>query len=328
MRRREIITLLGGAAVVWPHAVSAQQPGGMRTIGVLNGNANDKVEQASLAAFRSGLAALGWTEGRNVRFVLRYADGKVSRLPALATELVNLAPDAVLSITPSAIVVLKQKTRSIPIVFVRSTDPISLGVVSSVARPGGNITGFASFDYPITTKWLQLLTEVAPRVRRVVTTFNKNNVAWPNYFHALEPAAKAAGISVIKLRIQSVGDIQRFADIGAEPRAGVIVLPDPFTFSHRADIIAAVARHQLPAIYGLPEFTASGGLMSYGPNFTEQFHQAASYVDRILRGTKPTDLPVQYPNKYYLSINLKTANALGLAVPQSLLIQADEVIRA
>jgi len=299
----------------------------MRTIGVLNGNANDEVEQASFLAFRQGLQALGWMDGQNVRFDLRYANANINRIPTLAAELVNLAPDAILSVTPSVIVVLKQRTRSIPIVFVRVSDPVSLGVVDSLARPGGNITGFTSFDYPIGTKWLQLLKEIAPRITRVVLIFNPQNVATLGYRRSVKPAAKTAGISVTELQIGSMADIQRLADIGTEPRTGVIVLPDPFTLGHRAQIVRAAARRQLPAIYALPEFTASGGLMSYSPNFTEQFRQAASYVDRILRGAKPADLPIQNPTKYDLSINLKTAKALALTVPQSLLIQADEVLR-
>jgi putative ABC transport system substrate-binding protein len=218
-------------------------------------------------------------------------------------------------------------TQSIPIIFTRVTDPVSQGFVSSLARPGRNITGFADFPFSIGTKWLQLLKEVAPRIGQVALVYNPLNSVSPGFLRAVEGVLKSAGMNATELPIGSVNDFQRLAALGGKPGIGMITLPDPFTFAHRAELVKLAARHRLPAIYAVQGFTAAGGLISYAPSSVDPYRPAASYVDRILRGEKPADLPVQYPTKYELSINLKTAKALGLTIPPSLLIQADEVIR-
>ena len=327
MRRRDLITLLGGATIAWPSIAMAQQPAGVRKIGVLATAANDRALQARLAAFRQGLAARGWTEGQNVQFDTRYAGGDLQRFEIVATELVKSAPDAILAVSNGAVTPLKQRTRSIPIVFVGVIDPVGGGYVSSLSQPGGNITGFSMYDVDFLTKMLQLLREIAPRTTRAGLAYF-STASWAGRaIRSIEAAVKSARIDAIELPLRSVNDFQRIARLGDEPDTSLIVFPSPFALVHRAEIVKLAARYRLPAIYGLPDFTPTGGLMSYNSNLTESFRQAASYVDRILRGAKPGDLPVQNPTKYTLSINLKTAKALGLTVPQSLLIQADEVIK-
>lgn len=327
MNRRDLITLLGGATIAWPCVAMAQQPPGMRKIGAVSTTtANDRVWQTHFAAFRQGLAALGWSEGQNVQFEIRYAGGDPQRFQSLAAELVRSAPDVILATGSDAVLALKQRTRSIPIVFAGVVDPVTRGFVSSISHPGANITGFAMYDGGSFTKLLQLLREIAPRtVRAGLVYYAPAYIGRP--FRSLEAAAKSARIDAIELPLRSAEDIQRIARLSDKPDTSLIVLPSFFVFVHRAEILKLAARYHLPAIYGNRDFIPAGGLVSYDSDLTESFRQAALYVDRILRGAKPGDLPVQNPTKYELSINLKTAKALGLTVPPPLLIQADEVIK-
>jgi len=328
VKRRELITLLGTAIVARPSAAGAQPASSMRRIGYLAaGRATDTVSPMQLAALTRGLRALGWIEGQNIQLDIRRSEGDDARFPALAEELVALNPEVIIAVTPPAVVALKHITQSIPIVFTRVTDPVGQRFVSGLARPGRNITGFADFPFSIGTKWLQLLREVAPRIVQVALLYNPVNSVHTGFLRAVEGALKSARMSATELPIQSVNDFQRLAALAGKPGIGVITVPDGFTFAHRAELAQLAARNRLPTIYGVQGFTTAGGLISYAPSLLDPYRRAASYVDRILRGEKPADLPVQYPTKYELSINLKAAKALGLAVPPSLLIQADEVLR-
>lgn len=327
MKRRDFV-LSGGAALARVPPALAQSAGGMRTVGVLDPNLG-KQEQPRIAAFRAGLAALGWTEGRNVRFDIRYADGDLARLSSVAAELVNAAPAAILAINSPSVLALRSRTRSIPIVFVSASDPVSLGLVASLARPGGNITGFSNYDSAMGSKWLQLLKEIAPNITRVVVLYDLKVPSYRGFVPSIDTAARSARIQVVALPIRTAEDIQQIAALGRKPGTGLIVLPSNATGDpgHRGQIISIAAHAHLPAIYATPLWTPIGGLMSYTDDPELDARRAASDVDRILRGVKPADLPVQNPIKYRLSLNLKTAKALGLTVPQSLLIQADQVIR-
>jgi putative ABC transport system substrate-binding protein len=280
-----------------------------------------------LAAFRQGLQTLGWAEGKNVQFRVLYANGSLKRLSGLAIDLVDFAPDVILAITPPAVAALRHVTESFPIVFVRVTDPVSQGFVAGLARPGGNITGFASNDYSMGTKWLQLLKEIAPHITRVGVVFNPHNMDSRLWLPAIEPAAKSAGLAQIALPLQSVDDLQRIVYLNRKMDTGLIVLPNFFADAHRDQIVKVVAQRQVPAIYALEEYTANGGLMSYSPDFVELFRDSATYASRILNGAKPADLPIQNPTKFKLVINLNTAKANGLSVSQSLLIAADKLIK-
>jgi putative tryptophan/tyrosine transport system substrate-binding protein len=323
VRRREFIAILGGAAA-WPLAGHAQQPEGVRRVGVLMGfPANDPFTQRIVSAFAQALGRFGWVEGKNIRIDYRFAAGDPTLFKTYAAELVGLMPDAILASTPPAMAALCQQTRTIPIVFVLVLDPVGLGLVQSLARPGGNITGFSSYDAPIMGKWLQLLQEVAPSITRVAVIFNPDTAFAPSFNREIE-AARSFGLTVTLAPVHDDAAIEEaIAAQAREPGGGLMCLPDSFNNAHR--IIAAASRHSLPLI-GTREFPRSGGLMSYWFDAVDLYAQAASYIDRILKGASPADLPVQQPTKYSLVINLKTAKALGLTVPPGMLDLADEVI--
>jgi putative ABC transport system substrate-binding protein len=325
VRRREFITFLGGAAAACPLSARAQQADRMRRIGLLmNRAANNPEGQARLAAFQQGLQQLGWIDGRNVRIDIRWGEDDADRERKYAAELVALAPDVILASGTLSVAASQQVSRSLPIVFAAVTDPVGAGFVDSLAQPGGNATGFMIYEYNLGSKWLQLLKEVAPDVTRVGIMRNAANPAGVAVFSALQNAAQSFGIEARPINTRDPPEIERSIAAFARPNSGLIVTPG--TNLHRDLIIAIAARYKLPAIYGNRYDVAAGGLMSYANDFDEQFRQAASDVDRILKGEKPADLPVQAPTKYQLVINLKTARALGLEVPPTLLARADEVI--
>lgn len=288
---------------------------------------NDPVTQRSVAAFTNTLAKLGWVEGKNLRVDYRFAAGNPALFETYAAELVRLSPDAILAGNTPAVAALRQQTHAIPIVFVLVADPVGLGFVQSVVRPGGNITGFSAFDPPIMGKWLQLLKEIAPDITRVAVLFNPETAPYASLANpAIEAAASSLGLMAKPAPVHDIAGIEEaIAAVARQRGGGLIVLPDSFNTTHHNEIIAAAARYRLPLI-GTPEYPRAGGLMSYWFDVAGQYGEAASYVDRILRGTSPVDLPVQYPMKYSLIINLKTAKALGLTIPTSLLETADEVI--
>ncbi len=327
MRRREFISLLGGAAA-WPLAARAQQPERVRRIGVLQpAAADDPVFQARLAAFHQGLALLGWSIGRNVRIDTRWATTNAADIRRHAAELVAAAPDVILAFGASTVGALMQATRSVPIVFPGVVDPVGAGFVDSLARPGGNATGFLLFEYGLGGKWLELLKEIAPGVTRVVVLREPLTPSGPAQFGVIQAAAPAFRVEVNPVNMHDASDIERaVADFARSPNGGLIVPGSGSAERHRDLIIALAARYKLPAVYYERPFIASGGLISYGPDFVDQFRSAAGYVDRILKGEKPSDLPVQAPTKYELVLNLKTAKALGIEVPPTLLARADEVI--
>jgi len=328
MKRREFITLLCGATTTWPLAARAQQPERVRRIGVLMGrSANDKEGQAFVAAFLQGLQELGWSVGHNVIVDIRWSADSNADARKYAAELVALAPDVILAQGSSPVASLLQVTSTVPIVFTNVADPVGAGYVDSLARPGGNITGFAPFEYSMSGKWLQLLKEIAPGVTRVAVTRDPSIAAGPGQFAVIQAAAPSLGVELRPFAVRDEGEIERALALFAQsPNSGLIVTGGPQAASHRDLIIALAARHRLPAVYFGRIWAAAGGLISYGPDFLDQFRRAASYVDRILKGEKPADMPVQAPTKYELVINLKTAKALGLTVPPTLLARADEVI--
>jgi putative ABC transport system substrate-binding protein len=328
MRRRQFITLLGGAAAAWPLAAHAQQPGGMRRIGVLMASAADDLEsQARVAAFVQGLAQLGWSNGRNVRIDTRWATTNADDLRRHAAELAALAPDVLVAGTGTATAApLLQATRTVPIVFVVVIDPVGAGFVASLARPGGNATGFTTFEYGLSGKWLELLKQIAPGVTRAAVLRDPAVASGIGQFGAVQAVAPSLGVELSPVDVRDAPEIERavtsFARFG---NGGLIVTPSPLSTRHRDLIIMLAARHRLPAVYAWRYFVTAGGLISYGPDSIDQYRQAAGYVDRILRGEKPADLPVQSPTRYELIINLKAAKALGLEVPATLLARADEV---
>ena len=328
MRRREFIALLGGAAATWPLAARAQQGERMRRIGVLTATVSDDVEgRARLAAFQQGLQQLGWAEGRNMRIDTRWAGANAAEIRKHAAELVALAPDVILSTGGASLAPLMQTTRTVPIVFANVPDPVGSGVVKSLARPGGNATGFMQFEYSLSAKWPELLKQIAPGVTRVAVLRDPSITLGIGQFAVIQSVAPSLGVEVSPVNMGDTKEIE--GDVAALARSsngGLIVTASALTTVHRDLIIALAARHKLPAIYFQRIFIAEGGLISYGPDLFDQFRGAAAYVDRILKGDKPADLPVQAPTKYQLAINLKTAKALGLTVPPSLLARADEVI--
>ena len=329
MRRREFITLLGGAAAAWPLAARAQQPGEIRRIGVLMASAADDSEsQARIAAFLQGLQQLGWADGRNVRIDTRWATTNANDIHRHAAELAALAPDVLLAGTGTATVsALLQATRTVPIVFVTVIDPVGAGFVASLAQPGGNATGFTIYEYSMSGKWLELLKEIAPRVTRAAVLRDPAVASGIGQFGAVQIVAPSLGVQVSPVDVRDAGEIERAVTAFARGlNGGLIVTAGALTISHRQPIIAFAARHKLPAVYPASFHVTAGGLISYGPDVIDQFRRAAGYVDRILKGEKPADLPVQAPTKYELVINLKTAKALGLDIPQSVLARADEVI--
>ena len=328
MKRRDFITLLGGAAVAWPLAARAQQGERVRRIGVLMSlAADDKQGQARLAAFLQGLQELGWTDGRNVRIDVRWGTGDAGRNRRHAAELVELAPDVILASGGSIVAPLLQVTSTVPIVFTQTPDPVGAGFVESLARPGGNATGFSIFDYSLGGKWLELLKEVAPRVTRVAVIRDPATPQGIGQFSAIQSLAPSLSLEATPLNARDAGDIERaIAAVDRNPNSGLIVTGSNLAIVHRDLIVTLAARYKLPAVYPLGFFVTGGGLLSYGPEGIDPHRRAAAYVDRILKGEKPADLPVQAPTKYELAINLKTAKTLGLEVPPTLLARADEVI--
>jgi putative ABC transport system substrate-binding protein len=326
--RRAFITLLGGAAVAWPFAARAQQPGRMRRIGVLMNLASDDAEgQARLAAFHQGLQQLGWTVGRNVQIDYRWGAADADRIRKFAAELVASAPDVILSSGSPSVAALQQATRTVPIVFVTVVDPVSSGFVDGLARLGGNITGFAVYEYSIGGKWLELLKEIAPGMRRAAVIRDAALTAGGGQLGVIQAFAPSVGAEVTPVNVRDAGEIERAITAFAHsPNGGLIVTGSSLAAVHRDLIVTLAARHKLPAVYFARYFVAVGGLISYGPGLVDQYRHAASYVDRILKGEKPADLPVQAPTRYELVLNLKTAKALGLDVPPTLLARADEVI--
>ena len=328
MKRREFITLLGGA-VSLPLAVHAQQADSMRRVGVLFGSAADDPEsRVRIGVFTQGLAQLGWTDGRNVRIDTRWATTNPDDIRRHAAELAALAPDVILSANGTATVApLLQATRTVPIVFVVVIDPVGAGFVTSLARPGGNATGFTLFEYGLSGKWLELLKEIAPGVTRAAVLRDPTIASGIGQFAGVQAVAPSLGVELSPVDVRDAGEIERAVTAFARSgNGGLIATSSSLTTRHRDLIITLAARHKLPAIYGGRWYVADGGLLSYGPDYVDQFRRAAGYVDRILKGEKPADMPVQAPTKYELVINLKTAKALGLTIPQSVLARADEAI--
>ena len=324
MKRREFITLAGVVAIAGPLAAHAQQPDRMRRIGVLMGfTESDREGQAFVAAFKEGLQKLGWAEGRKIRIDTRW-----EAMQRFAQELVALQPDLILSNSTPATAALLQQTRTIPIVFAAVADPVGSGFVASFARPGGNVTGFVTIEGSLGGKWLELLKEIAPRVARVALPFNPATATYAEYYLSpLKAAAASLGVEAIVAPVHDRSELESvIAAQAREPNSGLVVIPDAFTINHRAEITLLAARHRLPAVYPYRDFTELGGLLSYGFDRLENWRGVAGYVDRILKGEKPADLPVQAPSKYELVLNLKTAKALDLDVPWILQQRADEVI--
>jgi ABC-type uncharacterized transport system substrate-binding protein len=329
VRRREFITLLGGATVAWPVGARAQQGERVRRIGVLlSGAANNPDVQVWLAAFLQGLLELGWSEGRNLRIEYRLgALGDVERTRKYAAELVALAPDVIFASGTAQVGPLLQATRTVPIIFAIVADPVGAGFVDSLARPGGNATGFVQYEYGLSGKWLELLKEIAPRVTRAAVLRDAAITAGVGLWGAIQTAAPSFGIEVSPVNVRDATEIERAITAFARgPNGGLIVTGSALSAAHRDLIVAIATRHKLPAVYFTRQFVDGGGLISYGPDIVDQFRRAAGYVDRILKGEKPADLPVQAPTKYELVINLRAAKALGLDVPPMLLARADEVI--
>jgi putative tryptophan/tyrosine transport system substrate-binding protein len=327
MRRREFLGLVGIAVAARTSAARAQADR-VRVVGVLMGPGEDPITEGRVTAFRNTMRELGWTEGRNVRFEVRWGAGDIDRTRKLANELVGLSPDVILAGATSAITMLKQATSSIPLVFVIVNDPVAQGVVSSVAHPGGNITGFSFIDFSLLSKALQLLKQAAPGVNRVGFMFNPDSYPYYEvYLDSLRGQRQEVALDVTALRVHSEAEIeQAFEGLAAAPGAGLVVPPEPFTSAHRKLVVRLAAQYRVPATYGLRDFVTDGGMMSYGPNNTDIFIRSASYVDRILKGTNPGELPVQAPTRFDFVINAKTAQALGITIPANLLALADEVI--
>jgi putative ABC transport system substrate-binding protein len=327
IRRRDFITLLGGAAA-WPLAARAQQGDRVRRVGVFMwGDENDPTAKFHHSTFTQALADLGWTDGRNMRMDLRWAGADINRIRALAQELVGLQPDIIVTALTPAIAALQRQTRTIPIVFFTVSDPVASGIVPGLNQPGGNITGFAMWEASLGGKWLELLSELAPGLKRAAIMFNPETSPGSAYMSSLDTATRSLQVMPIIAPVHSDVEIETaINDLGREPGGGLVVLPDNFMIVHRAPIILAAARNNVPAVYNLSIYARESGLLSYGPDPIDVVRRAATYVDRILRGAKPGDLPVQFPTKFEMVLNLKTAKALGLTVSQSILLRADEVI--
>jgi putative ABC transport system substrate-binding protein len=327
MRRREFITLLGGAAACWPLDLRAQ-PGELRRIGVLMPfAASNPVYQVRIAAFLQGLEKLGRVDGRNVRIEYRASAGGTEEIRKYAAEMVALAPDVIFATGASTVVPLQQATRSVPIVFVLVPDPVGAGVVDSLARPGGNTTGFGSFEYGLSGKWLEILKEIVPQVTRVAVLRDPAISAGIGQFAAIQSIAPSHGVDLTPMNVRDATEIERaIANFAQTSNGGVIVTGSALAAAHRDLLVALMAQHKLPAIYNDRLFVAAGGLISYGSDNIDQYRAAAGYVDRILKGEKPADLPVQAPTKYEMVINLKTAKALGLEIPAPVIARADDVI--
>jgi putative tryptophan/tyrosine transport system substrate-binding protein len=328
MRRRDFITLLGGAAALLPQAVRAQRPDRLRRVGVLIAFAADDPEaKARLTKFKLELNGLGWSEGRQVQIDVRFAAGNPDQYSVLAKELVALQPDLIVANTTAVAAALQRQTRTIPIVFVNVSDPIGAGFVATLARPGGNLTGVLLYEAGVVSKWLALLKEIAPRLARVAFIGNPKTSPVDYFLRGAVAAVPSLAIELVPSWIETASDIEHAIEsFAAEPNGGLLIPPDTTTFTHRDLIIALAARHRLPAVYPFRVFVVAGGLMTYETPQVELFGQAAGYVDRILRGANPSELPVQTPTKFETILNLKTAKALGLDVPSSLVVRADEVI--
>ena len=326
MRRREFITLIGGAAV-WPLTARAQQGERMRRIGVLTGTGDDEYSQARLAVFLQALQQLGWTDGHNVQVEKRWGRGDADRIRKYAAELVALAPDVIFATGGPSVEQVLKVTRVVPIVFAITPDPVGSGLVQSLSRPGGNATGFVQFEYSLSGKWLELLKQIVPNVTRAAVLRDPDITAGIGQFAVIQSVAPSLGVEVIPISTRDVAEIEpAIAAYARSDTGGMIVTASASSAFHRELIIALAARYKLPAVYSGRDFVTSGGLISYAADFFDQFRKAAGYVDRILKGEKPSDLPVQAPTKYELVINLKTAKSLGLTVPPTLVARADEVI--
>ncbi len=326
MKRREFITLIGGAAAAWPLAARAQQGDRMRRIAVLM-NVDNADQRINYAAFLQVLQQLGWTDGRNVRIDTRWAGGHASEIRNYAAEMVALTPDVIVATGTAALPSILQATRTVPIVFVNVADPVGAGFIDSMARPGGNATGFVQFEYTLSGKWLELLKQIAPGVTRAAVLRDPAIASGIGQFAVIQAVAPSAGVEVSAINVRDAGEIERAVTAFARtPNGGLILTTSALSVTHRELIIALAAQYKLPAVYYRRYFVTSGGLISYGYDIVQQYRGVAGYVDRILKGEKPADLPVQAPNKYELTINLKTAKALGLTIPQAVLARADEVI--
>jgi putative ABC transport system substrate-binding protein len=331
MKRREFISLLGGATAAWPLAARAQQPGGIRRIGVLmNASATDAGPQSRVAAFVQGLGQLGWIEGQNLRIDIRWNAGDAALARIYAAQLIGLMPDLILAVSTTNLTIVRQATSTVPVVFVQVSGPVEQGFVASLAKPGGNLTGFSMFEFSVGGKWLDLLKEVAPKLARVGVVFNPDTSPQSKFFmRSIEAAAPSLRVEVVAVPVRAITDIETaLENFARQPNGGLILPTDATSASRQALIIELVSRHRLPAVSAAIDFAKEGGLMYYGvsSNLVDTYRQAATYVDRILKGAKPGDLPVQTPTKFDLVINLKTAKALGLTVPLPLLGLADEVI--
>jgi putative ABC transport system substrate-binding protein len=331
MNRREVTALVGGAAaascVSWPLAVRAQ-PERMRRIGVLMNNAeSDPESKTQLLAFRQRLQQLGWVEERNVRIDIRFAADKPDQYQALARALIGLQPDVIFAYTTPVTAALQRETRAIPIVFAQVSDPVGSALVASLARPGGNLTGFLLYEQGITGKWAAMLKEIAPHLDRVALIANPKTMPYDYFVHSAEAVARSLAIDLVPSPVESAVEIEQvIASFASKPNGGLLILPSGTTTLHRDLVVALASSHRLPAVYPFRFYVTAGGLMSYSTDLVDQSRLAASYVDRILRGAAPADLPVQAPTKYETVLNLKTAKAIGLEVPPSLLVRADEVI--
>ena len=326
-RRKFLATLLGGAAA-WPLAARAQQGERVRRIGLLMGVADDREGQARVTALKQGLQELGWTDGRNIQIETRFGGADTGRIRAHAAELVALAPDVIVTHTTPVIRALRQATSSIPIIMAAVNDPVEQGLVSSLAHPGGNITGFTFIDFQMVGKWLEMLKEAAPGVARASLIFNPDmSPHYYVYLRSFEAEPRSAAVEVTAAPVRNTAESEEaIAKLGRKPSSGLIVAPDGFTIVHHQLFLRLAQQHRVPAVYGLRAYVVQGALMSYGPDVYDIFRRSASYVDRILKGAKPSDLPVQQPTKFELAINLKTAKTLGLQIPEKLLALADEVI--
>jgi putative ABC transport system substrate-binding protein len=328
MKRRDFITLLGGTVAAWPRVARAQQPERVRRIGVLMHTTSDEPDaQARYAGFLQGMQVAGWEIGRNLRIETRWSAGDVARLRQNAAELVALNPDVILAGTGPTAATLLQSSRSVPIVFAQTVDPVGSGVVNSMSQPGGNITGFIQFDYELSGKWLELLKEIAPQVKRVGVFRDFGTSAGAGQWAVIQSLSRAAGAELSPIDPRTPAEIERgMTALARAPNGGLIVTASSASLIHRELIVSLAERHRLPAVHAYRSFVTGGGLLSYGADLVGLYRLAAAYVDRILKGEKPGDLPVQAPMKYELVLNLKTAKALGLAIPPTLLARADEVI--
>jgi putative tryptophan/tyrosine transport system substrate-binding protein len=326
MNRRDFITSLGSAAV-WPVAAGAQSER-VRRIGLFSlGDENDPVSMTFVSVFTQELAELGWTDGRNVRIDLRWHADDIHQIPAIAQQLVGLQPDIIVPNSTAATVALQRETQTIPIVFASVSEPVASGFVAKLNQPGGNITGFALFETTLGGKWLELLSEIAPGIKRAAIMFNPDTALASAFMPSFETAARSLKVVPIIAPAHNEVEIETaIIGLGREPGGGLVVMPDPFMAAHRAPIISAASRNNIPAVYNVSSFARDGGLLSYGPDVVDLWRGAATYVDRILRGAKPADLPVQLPTKFEMVVNLKTAKTLGVTVPPSILARADEVI--